>query len=54
MRERDSLLSLLLALVYLLVVTNAEDTLVDLEKELCLRSIVDCYSRPLCFAFLII
>ena len=54
MRERDSLLSFLLAGVDLLVVTDAEDTLVDLEKELSLRGIVYCYSWPFCLSFFII
>ena len=53
-RERNPLDVLGLALVDLLVVPDAEDTLVDLEEELGLRRIVHCYSRPFCLSFLII
>ena len=53
-RERNPLDVLGLALIDLLVVPDAEDTLVDLEEELSLGGVVDCNSRPFCLSFLII
>ena len=53
-RERNPLDVLGLALVDLLVVPDAEDTLVDLEEELSLGGVVDCNSRPLGLSFIII
>ena len=40
MRERNPLVVLSLAFIHLLVVPDAQDSLVDLEQELCLRGIV--------------
>lgn len=45
-RERYPLVFLQLALIDQLVVTDAEDALVDLENELCLRRIVYCHTWP--------
>ena len=54
MRERNTLDVLGLTLIDLLVVTNAEDTLVDLEQELGLCGIIYSNSRPLGLSLIII
>ena len=51
MRERNSLDVFRLALIDLLIVADTKDTLVDLEKELGLCSVVDGNARPLGLTF---
>ena len=53
-REWYPLDVLCLTLVDFLVVPYAEDSLVDLEKKLCLCGIVDSNSRPFGFSFFVI
>ena len=52
MRERNALVFLHLALIDLLIIPDAEDAFIDLEKELSLSCIIDSNSRPLGLSFL--